>query len=306
MNCTQAKQISLLQILYKLGHKEVFTRTNRGTTYYWFISPFRPSEAKPSFSLNSELNTFYDYGNGISGTVIDYICAYYHCEIPKALELLQDFNFSFSQQNRASEIIAEKKENNKHSEYKIMSISSIKHPALVKYLAKRKISSGLYSKYLVEIKYEMHGRSFFGVAFQNASKGYEVSYEFKKKGTEEFVSVKTCLVCKDITFFSSGSTSVVVAESWSDFLALLTLYPKMEDRNDFIILNSVSMRDRLIEKIKSSNYVTIYSAVDNDPAGSDILKVLVEHFADRVIPLNPFYSNYKDVAEYLEKESKSY
>src|SRR5690606_34670922 len=120
------------------------------------------------------------------------------------------------------------------------------------------------------------------------------------------LSVKTCLVCKDITFFSSGSTSVVVAESWSDFLALLTLYPKMEDRNDFIILNSVSMRDRLIEKIKSSNYVTIYSAVDNDPAGSDILKVLVEHFADRVIPLNPFYSNYKDVAEYLEKESKSY
>ncbi len=66
------------------------------------------------------------------------------------------------------------------------------------------------------------------------------------------------------------------------------------------------MRDRLIEKIKSSNYVTIYSAVDNDPAGCDILKVLVENFADRVIPLNPFYSNYKDVAEYLEKESKSY
>ena len=78
----------------------------------------------------------------------------------------------------------------------------------------------------------------------------------------------------------------------------------MEDRNDFIILNSVSMRERLIDKIKLLNYLTIYSAVDNDPAGNDILKVLVENFADRVIPLNPFYSDYKDVAEYLEKECK--
>lgn len=303
MNCKQAKQISLLQILYQMGHKEVFTRTNRGTAYYWFISPFRPSETKPSFSLNIDLNTFYDYGNGLSGTVVDYICAYYQCDIPKALELLKDFNFSFSQQIPTKEIVAEKKEND-NNEYEITSIKPIGHSALVKYLEKRKINKRIYSKYLVEINYKIGGRSFFGIAFQNLSRGYEVSYEYKKMGTEDYVRVKTCLVCKDITFFSRGSTSVVVTESWSDFLALLTLYPKMEDRNDFIILNSVSMRDRLIEKIKSSNYLTIYLAVDNDPAGSDILKVLVENFADRVIPLNPFYSNYKDVAEYLEKEGK--
>ncbi|MEI5984887.1 toprim domain-containing protein [Sphingobacterium sp. PU5-4] len=305
MNCIQAKQISLLHILNRQGFKEAYTRNNKGIIYYWFISPFRQTESKPSFSYNSQLNTFYDYGNGISGTVVDYICAYYQCEIPKALELLQDFNFSFSQQNLYSETIAEKKEK-KSIGYGITSIHPIKHPALVQYLAKRKISPSLYSKYLVEINYTIDGRSFFGVGFQNASKGYEVSYEYKKKRTEEFVRIKTCLVCKDITFFLIGSTSVVVTESWSDFLALLTLYPKMEDRNDYIILNSVSMRDRLIEKIKSSNYLTIYSAADNDPAGSDILKVLVENFADRVIPLNPFYSDYKDVAEYLEKEGKSY
>lgn len=303
MNCKQAKQISLLYILNRQGFKEAYTRNSKGTIYHWFISPFRPTETKPSFSYNSRLNTFYDYGNGLSGTVVDYICAYYQCIIPKALELLQDFDFSFSQQNISNEIIADKKEND-HNGYEIKSIHAIKHPALVKYLAKRKISPSLYSKYLVEINYTIDGRSFFGVGFQNARKGYEVSYEYKKKSTGEFVRVKTCLICKDITFFLRGSTSVVVTESWSDFLALLTLYPKMEDRNDYIILNSVSMRDRLIEKIKSSNYLTIYSATDNDPAGSDILKVFIENFADRVIPLNPFYSNYKDVAEYLEKETK--
>jgi len=139
---------------------------------------------------------------------------------------------------------------------------------------------------------------------QNASKGYEVSYEFKKNSTGEFMRVKTCLVCKDITLFSRGSVSVVVTESWSDFLALLTLYPKLEDRNDFIILNSVSMRDRLIEKINESNWSTIYSATDNDPAGLRILEDLIDKFQDRVIPLNAFYSGYKDVGEYLEKKAK--
>jgi 5S rRNA maturation endonuclease (ribonuclease M5) len=238
--------------------------------------------------------------------VVDYICAYYQCEIPKALELLQDFHFSFSQQNIPSEIIAEKKENNKHSEYKIMSISPVKHPALVKYLAKRKISPSLYSKYLVEINYKMHGWPFFGVAFQNASKGYEVSYEYKKKGIADFVRVKTCLVCKDISLISRGSNSVVITESWSDFLALLTIYPRMEDRNDFIILNSVYMCDRLIEKIKEVNWFTIYVATDNDSAGIGILKILIDQFQDRIVPLNSFYKKYKDVAEYLEKESKSY
>src|SRR5690606_35239885 len=119
-----------------------------------------------------------------------------------------------------------------------------------------------------------------------------------------FVRVKTCLICKDITFFSKGSTSVVVIESWSDFLALLTLYPKMEDRNDFIILNSVSMCDRLIEKINEVNWLTIYTATDNDSAGNGIMKILMDQFQDRVIPLNSFYKKYKDVAEYLEKETR--
>lgn len=305
MNCTQAKKISLLHILNRQGFKASYTRNNKGTIYYWFISPFRKAETKPSFSYNSRLNTFYDYGNGISGTVVDYICVYYQCDIPKVLELLKDFDFSFSQQNISNEIIAEKKENDV-GEYEITAINPIKHPALVNYLAKRKISPGLYSKYLVEINYKIGGRSFFGIAFQNLSKGYEVSYEYKRQGTKDVVRVKTCLVCKDITFFSNDSMSVVVTESWSDFLALLTLYPKMENRNDFIILNSVSMCDRLIEKINEVNWLTIYVATDNDPAGSGILKILIDQFQDRIVPLNSFYKNYKDVAEYLEKEGKSY
>src|SRR5690606_41109125 len=79
---------------------------------YWFVSPFSRTESKPSFSYKSRLNTFYAYGNGVSGTVVDYIRAYYQCDIPKALDLLKDFNFSFSQQITSNEIVAEKKKNN--------------------------------------------------------------------------------------------------------------------------------------------------------------------------------------------------
>src|SRR5690606_29587122 len=100
---------SLLHILNRQGFKASYTRNNKGTVYHWFISPFRQAESKPSFSYNSQLNTFYDYGNGISGTVVDYICAYYQCEIPKALELLQDFNFLFPSKIELVKLLLRKK-----------------------------------------------------------------------------------------------------------------------------------------------------------------------------------------------------
>lgn len=300
MNCTQAKQISLLQILYKLGHKEVFTRTNRGTTYYWFISPFRPSEAKPSFSLNSELNTFYDYGNGISGTVIDYICAYYYCEIPKALELLDSFDFSFSQQS-LSNIISAEKEKNDHCRYDIVSIRPVTHRALLQYLDARKLNPLFYKRYLLQIDYTLNDSYRFAVAFENNSHGYELSYRYWNRSEQKYVRMKQCLIKKDITHIKNARSSVIVTESWSDFLALLTLYPKMELRNDFIIMNSVAMLDRMISRIDEMQYQTIYSATDNDAAGSTVLHKLIAHYDERIIALNPFYQASKDIADFLER-----
>ncbi|CPA87129.1 Uncharacterised protein [Mycobacterium tuberculosis] len=64
------------------------------------------------------------------------------------------------------------------------------------------------------------------------------------------------------------------------------------------------MCDRLIEKINEFNWLTIYTATDNDLAGNELLEILIGHFRDRVIPLNSFYNEYKDVAEYLETETR--
>ncbi|MFD2598720.1 hypothetical protein ACFSQ3_07120 [Sphingobacterium corticis] len=193
MDCKQAKQISMLDILNRQGFRASYTKNNKGVIYHWFISPFRPTETIASFSYNSRLNTFYDYGNGLSGTVVDYICAYYQFDIPKTLNFLREIDFSFSQHSNLNIISAEKKENKRT--YNIKSIKSVAHPALVNYLARRKISKSLCKKYLLEIEYEIYGRSFFGVAFQNDSKGYEISYEYRKQNTGEFTRVKTCLIC---------------------------------------------------------------------------------------------------------------
>jgi len=303
MNCSNAKRIPLIQLLARQGFNPAFSKTRKGVLYYWFMSPFR-KETKPSFSVNTELNTFYDYGNGLSGTVVDYMCSYYNCDISKALTLLDNFNlsFSFPQHCVSRNVTAAKEEN--MEDYEITSVGSIKHKALQDYLKRRKLNLTLATKYLNQINYRIKGRSYFGIAFRNLSEGYEVSYEYKGRENGDYIRVKSCLLSKDMSFFDNKCNSLVVTESWSDFLALLTLYPKMERRNDFVILNSVSMQVRLLNQINKSDYDTIYSATDNDAAGLQVLKQLTCHYGDKVVPLNELYRQYKDVAEFVENQTE--
>src|SRR5690606_31170505 len=112
------------------------------------------------------------------------------------------------------------------------------------------------------------------VGFRNESQGYEMSWEYWSKAKQCFVRNKMCLVAKDITHLKNEADSVVILESWSDFLSLLSLFPKMEFLNDFIIMNSVVTKDKVLERLEKGIYKTIYCATDNDLAGNQVLEYL--------------------------------
>ncbi|RNL56433.1 toprim domain-containing protein [Pedobacter jejuensis] len=297
MNCANVKQkVSLISVLHKQGYKEKFTRNNKGINYYWFLSPFR-SEEEASFSVNTLLNTYFDFGTGQHGSVIDYLCSYYRCDVRRALQIVKDFNFSsFPQQELTKTFVAKQKDET--NSYLIEKTGPVKHTNLVKYLNKRKLNP-IFWKYLLEIHFTMSDRIYYGIAFKNESNGYEVSWEYWNKATSSHSRFKMCMKAKDITHIKNGSKSLVVVEAWSDFIALLTLYPKMEKVNDFIILNSVSTTNKMISMIIKMQYQTIYSATDNDTAGANVLDVLLNKFPGKVIPLNEFYRSSKDIADYL-------
>ncbi|OYD44272.1 hypothetical protein CHU00_17680 [Sphingobacterium cellulitidis] len=301
MNCTIANtQISLLSILYKQGYKESYTRNNKGKIYYWFLSPFR-EERTASFVVNINDNRFKDWGgSGDSGTVVDYVVKYYKCDVQNALSLLGSFDLpsSFIKQKNDHYQSSDKAQSDN---YEILAVKTIEHSNLIKYLKRRKFQEP-YWKYLCEVHFKLNNKIYYAVGFGNESQGYELSWEYWSKAKQSFVRNKMCLVAKDITHIKNDADSVVILESWSDYLSLLTLFPKMEFLNDFIIMNSVSTKDKVFERLYKGIYKTIYCGTDNDPAGNQVLEYLTAKYRDQIIPLNGFYKDYKDIADYLVRK----
>lgn len=57
---------------------------------YWCLSPLK-DENTPSFSINTDIQRFYDFSSGKGGNVLDFICAYYHCDFLKGLHILKSY-----------------------------------------------------------------------------------------------------------------------------------------------------------------------------------------------------------------------
>lgn len=57
---------------------------------YWGLSPFK-TEKTPSFSINHELQTFYDFSSGKGGNIISFIRAIKNCDLNEAIEELKRY-----------------------------------------------------------------------------------------------------------------------------------------------------------------------------------------------------------------------
>lgn len=57
---------------------------------YWCLSPFT-DEKTPSFSINDEQKTYYDFSSGHGGNIFTFIQRYHKVSFPKAVELAKEF-----------------------------------------------------------------------------------------------------------------------------------------------------------------------------------------------------------------------
>ena len=252
--------------------------------YYMYYSPFRAHEKTPSMKV-STTNLWVDFGNNNEGgTLIDLILKLNpHYTVSK---IVKDYNNGFfSFQQPIPSIEREIKKDNKTS---ISKIQELQNPVLIEYLMERRLNISSCKKYCAEIYYEINNRNYFGVSFENLSGGYEVRNKY----------AKLCLGNKDITKIENGFNSCMMFESWSDFIAFVTLYPKVECSNDFIILNSTMMLSRINDQI--SQYKTVFSALDNDESGRWATEAFQEKFPEKAVPLNHLYLNFKDVNDCLK------
>lgn len=57
---------------------------------YWGLSPLK-YENTPSFSVNKEIQKFYDFSSGTGGNILDFICEYHQCGFQKGVQILKKY-----------------------------------------------------------------------------------------------------------------------------------------------------------------------------------------------------------------------
>ena len=138
---------------------------------------------------------------------------------------------------------------------RILSDASLRHPALVGYLASRGIVPPVAAAFCREVRYEINGRAFFAVGFRNDAGGWELRSERFKGGSSP----------KHITTIDNRSDTVIAFEGFMDFLAYLSLKYPERLRIDAAVLNSVVNLPKAVPFI--SRHPVIRTFFDNDEAG---------------------------------------
>lgn len=314
MNSLQAKQLSLPDIMSRLGYEPV--KTVKGRQELWYKSPFRQEE-EPSFhtSYLGGKWIWNDFGD-IGGTVIDFVMRHEgYTSVKEALEFLEGMfqgHFFARQSHRTGEGQGEEPglfsfqqqtadaapQGETVKELEFIAAHAISNPVIHQYLERgRGIPQALADRYLKEIEYRNRrsGKTYFAFGMQNESGGYEI-----RAATDRY-PFKSALIVRDITLIpgSSGGRSVNVVEGMVDFLSLCAMYNTLQLTNDTIILHSLSSFDRAVEKIRQQSYTVINLFLDNDTPGRNGTQEFINLFGSQAQDQSELYRNYRDVNEAL-------
>jgi len=273
MNCKQANiQISIRNVLESFS---LFPSKGNSKTAFYFA--FDREEKTPSLLVNFIKNIAFDFGTGKKYDIVSLVQGIKLCSVSEALEYLSQFDFSFQQQ--ICNITKDE------SKYEILSISEVKHNALIQYLKERRIKNNIHI--LKEIHYKISNKKYFGIGFKNDANGYEVRNKYSK----------ICIGRKDITTIKNKSNNLRIFEGFMDYLSFIEMKKTLEEQlSDYVILNSVSMIFKLKKIIENYEKIELY--FDNDEAGN--------RATNEVKQLNPYvednrilYQNYKDLNDFI-------
>lgn len=271
----QARDLELVEYLGKLG---IEPQRIRGVNY-WYISPFR-DEKTASFKINTRLNRWYDFGEGLGGSIIDLVMKLKRCSALEALNTLsENVLIPFVKPQRLTK--------NEEEESKISILSVVKPIGstwLLNYLFSRSIPLEIGKRFLAEITYQVNRHNYTALGFQNQSGGWELRSPFFKGSSTP----------KDYTYFNYGHQILLVFEGFFDFLSFVQIYHTAQKvlGFDFLILNSIVFFSKASPLMGNYEYVHLY--FDNDAKGRETTlaaKTLGKHYLDKSF----LYANHNDL-----------
>ena len=314
MNCKQAKNIRLTEIMEKLGYKPSQSFKNGDELCY--LSPFR-SEATPSFFINSSKNMFYDFGmgEGDAGSV-EFAIKYLETNnrpytVSDALHWLSSLGFGkdhFTKPlfpfEKQTYIPAKNLEPDGIRDLQFIKAVPVEHPAIFQYLGSRGISENLIKKYLLQIQYRniKKDKVFFGFGMTNRAGGYEL------RSASDTPAFKSALIARSISVIQGTDgmrDRVSIFEGMTDFLSFLEIYKIDQAREDIIIMHSLSSYKETLDYLIEQGYKSLYLYLDNDKAGRKHAQKFVDDTELKIIDNSQLYNGYGDMNDYLKHMNKS-
>ncbi|WP_423736536.1 toprim domain-containing protein [Chitinophaga caseinilytica] len=280
VNIEDVKKLDLVEFLASLG----FTPERKNEREAWYLSPLR-SEKTASFKVDRQKNRWYDFGEAVGGTIIDFGMAFYKCDIPTFLSKF-DHELSFHGQlglHHATPAQASHEEPKIH----IRAERPITAPALIDYLDRRGIPLELANRFCREVVYRLGKKDYYAIGFKNDKGGFELRNALIKLSNSP----------KGITLIPEDSRELRVFEGCFDFLSFKVLEEQFGlPTSSCLILNSVAFLRESLPVIRQYSSVTLY--LDHDPAGRRATEqVIQEHPAAR--DGSDFYKGVKDLNEWF-------
>ena len=274
ITCRSAGNFCLVKILENLGHFP----TRKTEKEAWFLSPFR-SETQASFKISLALNRWYDHGIGKGGNSIDLLVLLLNISVKEVLAYLgNDLIFSFHKQPIKIE---------KSRKTQILATKTICHPAMMSYLASRKIPVSIGKKYLKEVSFKRNEKTFFALGLENHLGGWELRNKFQKTSSSP----------KSFTWLKRNKKQLIITEGMFDFLSLATIKPIEIYEADVLILNSLAFVKDVEDISPKYNKLLLY--LDNDNAGNSATKILNHQHKD-AIDFRIEYKGFNDLNEKLQ------
>lgn len=283
MTTKEAKKIPIECYLQTLGFSPNSSRKNG--VELWYHSPLKKDKTA-SFKVDINRNTWYDFGAGKGGSIIDFVITFFGCSIGDAFKKISE--------SKATDIKIKVQPfaSVKNEGTEIRRVKILQNKALIDYALERKIKLSVARKYLVEVYYTPKGKNlnYFALGFKNISGGYEIRNKL----------FKGCILEKNISFFKGECRdSVSVFEGFFDFLSVLTEKKISQLKTDVIVLNSITQLPKGMELIKQEGYTKIFSFLDNDGAGNTATNEIKAQFKGSFLDMRYLYTNFKDYNEKL-------
>ena len=212
-------------------------------------------EKRPSVSIQqNDLGEWlwHDFGSDEGGSWIDLVMVLYDWDYVTAVRFLRE-RYLESLEVQVPRVVPKSQ---RVSTVKILEVKEVTHPALLKYLRKRRIER--IPEWLRELHWEVKGKRYFGVGVRTVRGSYAVRNPFGKWSIRSSKDER-----HSYSLIEKGKSVLAVFEGLFDALT----WEQLEfEETDILILNSTANAKRVQEVI--GKYRTLILGLDNDNAGN--------------------------------------